>query len=222
MATVTFDSMVLQIAPQVPGCPTAVISATIRKIATDLCERAKVWRVALTPVVLVSGTYNYSLVSPTAGTEVSSIIAASMALTTTKAKKNLIPVTGDYIFNADAYWPDVVNLNEPRFIFRLDESSFNLSPVPGTADTYTLNMYAAIRPTLAGTTIDSGIASQYQREIYHGVLHELMMIPDRVWSDDKKSLYHGKQWTFLLNSAKARANKGFGRTNITVNQSPWA
>ena len=222
MATTTFDSIVASIAPHVPGCPTAVISAEIRKIATDLCERAKVWRVALTPIVLVSGTYNYALTSPVTGTEVSSILSASVKLTNTGVSKTLEPTTGELVFAWHPEWPDTVNLGEPTNIFKIAEDSFNVIPVPGTADTYTVSIYAAIRPNLTATGMDSAIANQYQREIFHGVLHELMLIPDRPWTDDQKSLYHGKQWTYLLNNARARANKGFGRTNISVNNRPWA
>lgn len=222
MATTTFDSIVASIAPQVPGCPTAVISAEIRKIATDLCERAKVWRVALTPITMVSGTYNYALTSPVVGTEVSTLISSKIKLTTAGTSKNLEPTTMEAVFSRNPEWPDTANLGEPTSIFKIAEDSFEVMPVPGTADTYTAYLYAAIRPTLTATGMDSAIANQYQREIYHGVLHELMMIPDRPWADDQKSLYHGKQWTFLLNNARARANKGFGRTDIKVTNRPWA
>lgn len=222
MAVVTFDSLVNNIAPQVPGCPMLVVSSTIRKVIIDLCERAKVWRVALAPVVLTSGVYNYTLTSSVAGTEVSAIISNTLYRATAKVTSKLSMVTGEFIFETAPSWPDLINLNQPSMLFKMDESSFNVAPVPDTQDTYTVNMFAAIRPSMTSTTWDSNLAAQYQREVYHGVLHELMMIPDRVWSDDQKSLYHGKQWTYLLNSARARASKGFGRADIVIQQRPWA
>lgn len=189
-------------------------------MAIDLCERAKVWRVALTPIVLVSGTYNYALTSPVAGTEVSVILSASMSLASTGAKRKVTPTTMEFVADNIVQWPDVNALGEPQIIFKIAEDSFNLHPVPGSDDTYTLQVQAAIRPAVDGANWESALAAQYMRVIYHGVLHELMMIPDRVWTDDQKSLYHGKQWTFMVNSARARANKGFSRTDLTVIQRP--
>lgn len=220
MATVTFDSLVNNIAPQVPGCPTAVISATVRKIVIDLCERAKIWRVTITPVAVTSGVYIYTFTSPIANTEISDIITPRLYLTSAATFKKLELTTGERVIELYPQWPSLVNLQEPKYLLK-DETNMYLCPVPGTADTYTINAVATIRPSQIATTWDSNLASQYQREIYHGALHELMMIPDRVWTDDNKSLYHGKQWAFLLNSARARANKGFGRANINVAMRPW-
>ncbi len=221
MATVTFDSLTYEVAPHIPGCPTAIISATIRKVAIDLCERAKVWRIAITPVSVVSGTYNYALVSPIAGTEVSAILHANMHLTAGATDRPIEITTGEVIFGIAPNYPDLVSTGEPRAMFQLDEATANVYPVPDSADTYTINLFAAIRPTPTAATVDSAIASQYRRVLFHGALHELMMLPDRVWTDDQKSLYHGKQWTYLLNAAKARANKGFGRADINIVQRPW-
>jgi hypothetical protein len=221
MATITYDSLTADVAPHVPGCPTATISATIRKVAIDLCERAKVWRVALTPLTLVSGTYNYTIANPVAQTEISAILHANLHLNTAAVDRPLELVTGEVVFSSYTGYPDLVALGEPRAIFQLDESTINVLPVPNTADTYVIRTFAAIRPAYTSTTIDSAVANQYRRELFHGALHELMMLPDRVWTDDQKSLYHGKQWTYLLNAAKARANKGFGRADINVVQRPW-
>jgi hypothetical protein len=95
-------------------------------------------------------------------------------------------------------------------------------PVPDAAQSYTLYLYCAIRPTLAATGMDSTIYATYRRTIYHGVLHELMMMPKRPWTDEKRAEYHGKQWEYMTANARARANKSFSRANISVVPAPWA
>ena len=79
MALVAFTAYVPEVAPHVEGAPTPVIARYIRQAVIDLCERAKVWRTDLTPLALSAGTYNYTLASPIAGTEVSAIIDAKYA-----------------------------------------------------------------------------------------------------------------------------------------------
>ena len=218
----TFDSMTADVAPFVPGCPTAIISATLRKVAIDLCDRAKVWRTALMPTTAVAGTYNYALVAPVANTEVSAILYANAYLTTAATTKPMDVTTGEVMFLSHPDWPNTAAPGEPQTLFNTDDQTINVFPVPDAADTYTLNIFAAIRPTHLSTGISTAVSNQYRRELFHGTLHELMLIPDRVWTDPEKSLYHGKQWTYLLNAARARANKGFGRASINVVPRPWA
>ena len=54
MTTATYLSFYPQIAAHVPGVPTPVAISFIRKIVIDLCDRARVWRQQIDPVVLSS------------------------------------------------------------------------------------------------------------------------------------------------------------------------
>jgi hypothetical protein len=206
----------------VPGVPDVVLQSYLNKVAIDLCERAKVWRVNLTPVPLVAGTYDYTVVSPVAQTELSAVLLAKVYCASSARWKEVPSVTTEQVFEVAPAWPDTVNPAEPTAIVRKDEASVSVVPVPDSAQAYTVYMYAAIRPTLTATGIDSTIYSTYRRAIYHGVLHELMMMPKRPWTDEGRAKYHGAQWEFMLASARARANKSFSRANVSVVPAPWA
>ena len=122
-----------------------------------------------------------------------------------------------------AYWtPMPVYMRGPVGLTRFDELTVNVVPIPDAADTYTLYLMGAIRPTMASTTFEGSLYATYKRAIFHGVLYELMNMPARPWSNDKKVEHHGKQWEYFVSQARARANKGFGRADICVRQSPWA
>ena len=222
MATITYQSVFGDIMANVPGVPDVVLGFYLNKVAIDLCERAKVWRVNFTPIALTSGTYDYTVVSPVAQTELSAILLAKVYCGSTQVWKELPAVTTEQVFQVSPAWPDTANPAEPTAVVRKDEASVSIIPVPDASQAYTLYTYAAIRPTLTATGMDSSIYATYRRTIYHGVLHELMMMPKRPWTDEARAKYHGAQWEFMLASARARANKSFGRANISVVPAPWA
>lgn len=222
MSTITYQSVYGDIAANVPGVPDVVLGFYINKVVIDLCERAKVWRVNYASIPLIAGTYNYTVTSPVAQTELSSILLAKVYLGSTARHKDLDVVTAEQVFQVYPQWPQTTETKEPTAITRLDEASIAIVPVPDGVQAYTLQMYCAIRPTTVATGMESTIYATYRRTIYHGVLHELMMMPKRPWTDEARAKYHGAQWEFMVNSARARANKSFSRANTTVVQAPWA
>jgi len=219
MALVAFSTLNGDIAPHVPGCPSAVVTQYIRRVVTDLCERAKVWRVQLTPQLLVAGDYDYAFVSPVAETEVSSILSAKVA--TAEGATSLVEVTGEQVLQMYPLWPDTASPGYPLYVSRVNTETYQVVPVPDALDTYTVSIFAAVRPTLAATEVEETILSEYRRVIFHGVVHELMTLPGKSWSNEKLALYHGKQWEYFLYSARAKANKGFGRSDIQVTPVSW-
>ena len=222
MATITYQSIYGDLAANVPGVPDVVLGFYINKVVIDLCERAKVWRVNYAAVTLTPNTYSYTVSSPVAQTELSSILLAKVYLGSTARFKDLDVVTTEQVFEFYPQWPQTPETKEPTAVTRLDEASVAVVPVPDSAQAYTLYMYCAIRPTLAATGMESTVYATYRRAIYHGVLHELMMMPKRPWTDEGRAQYHGKQWEFMIASARARANKSFGRANVNVVPAPWA
>jgi len=223
MALVPILSYVTEIAPHVEGCPSAVIAHYIRKVFTDLCERSKIWRVPLANVPIVAGTYDYALVSPVAETEVSALLGAQLTkLSIPNTIQQLEISTSEVVMNYYPDWPNANSTGEPRVLFQTSPSMFELAPVPGNLDTYTVKLTAAIRPTQTAVNVESTLMNEYKRAWFHGAIHELMMMPGRLWSNEKLAVYHGKQWEYFMNGARARANKGFGRTAISVKHRPWA
>lgn len=222
MATAAYTTLCGEIAPHVPGCPNAVIGQYIRKVVIDLCERAKVWRVRADPLILTSGTYSYQLSTGVAETEVASPISAKVKVAATGRIKPLAVPTIDVLSAQRPGWPEDGITGEPEAIAQLTLGTFDVQPIPDAATTYTVYVTVAIKPTLTSSGCDGVILSDFRRAIFHGVLHELMLLPDRKWSDDKTGVYHGKQWEYHLNLARAKARHGFGQSDVQVQQRPLA
>ena len=223
MALVPFLSYTTDIAPHVDGCPTAVIAQYVRKVVIDLCERAKIWRVTLTPVTLTATVGNYALLSSVAETEVSSLLdgAQISRLSLPGVAQPIGVKTEEYVYKKFPDWPNSASAGSPGIVFRSSAAMFSTAPVPDSLDTYAVTLRAAIRPTTTAVNVEDSIMSEFKRAWFHGTVHELMMLPNRVWSNDKLALYHGKQWEFFLNNARAKVNKGFGRAALNVRQRPW-
>lgn len=225
MALVPFTSFVNDIAPHVDGCPSPVIAQYIRKIFIDLCVRANVWRVPLADVVLSSPTYSYNLVSPVAETEVSMILNAQWFKASTPTVIQGLEITTEEVVHA-LYpdWPNTatVALGEPRVLFQYNPTQFNIAPVPGTGSTYTVKLMASIKPAVNAVNVEDSIMSTFARAWFHGTVHALMSMPGRVWTNDKLALFHGREWSTFVDSAKTKANKGFSRVPISVKMRPWA
>jgi hypothetical protein len=222
MAIITYASVFGDVSPSVPGVPDVVLQFYMNKVTIDLCERAKVWRVNYAGIPLVDSQNTYTVTSPVAQTELSTILTAKVYLGTAALWKDLDVVTTEQVFMLYPAWPQTTEVKEPKWVTRLDEASVSVIPTPDSAQPYTMHLYCAIRPTMASTGLDSTVYATYRRAIYHGVLHELMLMPKRPWSDDGRAQYHGKQWEYMVNSARARANKSFGRADTIVTPSPWA
>lgn len=97
-------------------------------------------------------------------------------------------------------------------------SSGLLAPV---ISPYMVTPWLSVRPTQAATAFEQTIYTQFRRAIQQGVWHELMMMPGKPWADEKKALFHGKQWEYLLREARVRANKGFNRAPTQVAMRSW-
>ena len=84
-----------------------------------------------------------------------------------------------------------------------------------------------LRPTATATEWPTYLHNEFRRVVFHGTLHELLLMPGRSWSQaDKTSAataaYHGKQWVFLLNAARHRANTGYNARSLSVQMTPFA
>ena len=64
--------------------------------------------------------------------------------------------------------------------------------------------------------------TEFNRAIFHGTLHELLMMPERSWTDAKTAMYHGKQWTYLLGAARLRGETGFNAGSLAASMRPFA
>lgn len=217
MASVTFASMAMDATAFLPGCPSATIEQTMRKIATDLCQRARVWRDDMTQIPMTAGVTSFTPASPYAYGEFVEAISAYITVNGTRSP--VTPVSYEKARRMYPEWPMAAD-GTPQLIAVRIPGQVMLAPTPDT--TGTLDIYGVLRPTATATSWDAQMYREFHRELFHGVLHELMAMPNRSWSDAKLADYHGKQWTYLLMMARDRADRDFTNAELTVQMRPFA
>ena len=222
MALVPFTQYVNEISPHVAGCPTAVMVQYLRKIFTDLCERTLCWRVDLDPIVLDNAETEYALVSPIAETEVYVLTQARLRDVDADTTSTLALATPEVVYARYPDHPNATAAGTPQMAFCETPLFVGVAPIPPTTIDYELELKAALRPSATAVNVESAVFEQFRRAVFHGALHELMSLPDRSWSSTDLAGFHGKQWEYYLYNARARANKGFGRPNLTTVMRPWA
>jgi hypothetical protein len=219
MATTTIHNMLVDVSPHVVGCPDYVMEQALLATIRELCERARVWRAYTVDIPLVPGTYTYQETLANTDAEV---VAEVQAYTIINAKRRTLePLAYSDVLQRYPSWPDLDPVTmDPEVYTALDNSGIMLAPIPYQAGT--LRVIAALRPTLAATTWDSGMYNEHKRTVFHGTLYNLMTMPSRTWSDAKSAQIHGKQWNFMLNAARVRANRSYNQMSASITMRPLA
>jgi hypothetical protein len=212
-----YSAMVGEISPSLHMCPTQLIMMAVRTVIIDLCQRGKVWCADLPDIELVPDQVNYELESPVDGAEVTDLLYGRAYEGDRNWRVGV--VTAPQALRQYPQWPHT-DSGDVRYVVPYETGTVWCAPPPAAAGS--LRLRAVLRPTLAATAWDSDLYAEYRRLINHGVLHNLMTMPNRNWTDDKMAVYHGRQWSYLLAQAKARANQHYNIGDLSVEMNPAA
>ena len=216
--TTVFSAMVPEISAFLPGCPDLAIERTVRKMAIDLCQRGRVWTLDLIPIAMVVAEPTYALVPDVSYAEVIDIFDAYLL----DSEGDKTPITWKpykAVRAGHPSWPQD-DAGRPQFITTNMTGYASLVPVPDLAGDVYVKAY--MRPTTTATELPTWLYAEFQRELFHSTLHELMAMPERSWSNPKLADYHGKQWTYLLSQATIRAGQEYNTDSQAVQMRPLA
>jgi len=202
-----------------------VVTATAHNLATGNFVTVSgttpaTYTVVAAPVTVISTTsFSYPMAAVPAG---NATVVGSYTYSTMATRVTIPFVPYEQAMRMYPDWPNAAAEGIPTVAFQMAPGTLCVAPVPDNLYTYTAQIDVAIRPLDSAVNAEDNLIRLYKRAMFHGTVHELMMLPGRPWSNDKLATYHGKQWEFFLNTAKAKANKGFGRGNLMVVMRPWA
>jgi hypothetical protein len=203
MATTAFSTLVDRLTPSLLGCPTPLITKNVVEAAIRVCERTLLWRYAEPSFALTSGVSEYAYTKP-ANTEVHAVLMATVN------NERLNVLTLDQATAAfPAYIPpdgSALSPGQPRAVTQILPDKFVILPLPDSANTYTVRMVYALRPTRTATEMDSVAFNELEEAIYHNVLQNLLVLPEATWSDRTLASYHAKQFIREVTERRARAN----------------
>jgi len=216
MATRTFLSLVQRLVTSVPGCPQPVIEQYVRDAAIDACERTLAWRYEQPLIRLTPGVYEYPYEQPS-GSEVHAFITASVN------GRPIDAVTLEDIHRRYPDWPSFASDRRagPRFIMQFDVDNFALAPVPDDSVVYDLKMIVALKPLRTARGMDQTAMDDLENVIMHAALRDLLILPDKNWSDRELGSFHAKQYIHKTAERRARATLGAGRASVSVQMRPF-
>lgn len=210
---VNISAILGEVSAHVPGCPTPVVEAAVRKIITDLCQRAKIWTVDLAPIALVAGTHTYTLTSPVAYGEIVEVARARVEGTTS-------PLLWASPSDFDLLYPEELDGDPRHFTVHVTETTIELAPTPTAV--VNLLVTAVLRPVLAAAQWDLALYREFSRCVFHGALYELYNMPQRSWTNHQLATSNGRVWTNLVSEARWRQDTGYTRGALRVEARPFA
>lgn len=104
--------------------------------------------------------------------------------------------------------PDAVvaKAAQPRSMTQLSPDRYIVLPLPDAADTYTVRMFYALRPTRTAVGMDQTVLNEIEEAVVHAALQQLLVMPGVAWSDRELASYHAKQALLATTERRARAN----------------
>ncbi len=216
MAERTFLSLANRLATSVPGCPQPIIVQYIRDAAIEVCERTLAWRYSQPDIALTPGVPEYPYEAP-------SEAEVHAFLTVTVNGEPLTPVTLEQVNRDYPTWPDMAfdQRSDPRYILQLDPDNFAVAPLPDSSKAYNLKMIVALKPLRTASGMDKAAFDDLENVIMHGALQNLLVLPNKNWSDRELAAYHAKQFLSRITERRARANLGAGRATMSVQMRPF-
>jgi len=200
MAT-SYESLLPEIIPMVPGCPDTLIENSIRSAAIELCEKAGVYQAELDPVTTVAKIYEYDLEAPS-GTNVHKIMWA------VHNGRDLEPISTNLLEQRVPKWRDTNSASTPIYYVKQTQSTFWLVPVPSVTSVSSTILRVQLKPTHTSTACDDDVMSDYREAIVNGALFRLLRLPSKDWTDFSGAQVYGSLFQQDIVNAERRARHG--------------
>ena len=193
----SFESLLKDVLPYVPGCPDSLIQTNIRSAAIELCEKSKAFTFDLDPITTISGEYEYEFDQPS-GTEVHQILWA------TYDGNDLDPISPRSLELNYPDWRD--KTGTPTVYLQKTVNTFWLVPVPNDGKELLVNV--ALKPTRTTNNIDTEFSNTYRDGIIYGTIFRLLRIPQKEWTDPIASADYFNLFQAEISDAELRGRGG--------------
>lgn len=169
----SFESLVTDVLPYVPGCSESLVETNIRSATIELCEKSNAYTYDLDPITTISGIYEYEFDQPS-GTDVHQILWA------THDGNDLDPISPRSLELNYPDWRDRSGI--PSVYLQKTADTFWLVPVPNSSSKEVL-VSVALKPTRTTNNIDTEFSDTYRDGIIFGAIYRLLRIPAKQWTD---------------------------------------
>ena len=204
---ISYEALLPEILPMVPGCPDTLIENNIRAAVVELCERASVYQAELDPVTTISNLFEYDLEAPS-GTSVRKI------LWVTHQGKDLEPTTTTLLEQRLPKWRE--DSGVPEYFIQQSSATFILAPIPSATVVGSTIIRAVLRPTHTSTACDNDVMNDYRDTIINGALFRLLRIPNKDWSDLQGASVYGQLFNQGVEAAERRSRNADTAVHMSV------
>jgi hypothetical protein len=191
--TVSIDTFLPHILPDVAGCPRFTALQAVIESAIAFCEESHAWKETLPLIALVDDQHSYAPVLP----------AGSRVILVTEvwaADRELHPATMSEITDLYPDWQTAQGT--PRHYNQQDWQQFRVYPIPKDQVSASLTVRAALAPTRAATTLPDFMADRHFQGIVSGALKRLMLKPGQAWSNPTLAAYYENEFRLACANAK--------------------
>lgn len=204
----TYESLLPEIIPMVPGCPDTFIETSIRSTVIYLCEKAAVYQQELDPITTVANMYEYDFEPPNQ-TLVHKILWVN------HDGKDLEPISTGLLEQRRPDWRKSDYYGKPEYYVKQSASVFWLVPVPSETKPSSTILRAQLKPTHTSTACSDDVMNDYRDTIVNGTLFRLLRTPSKEWTDFNGAQVYASLFSQGIADAdrKARhADEGIART----------
>lgn len=187
------------ILPEIDGATKPLVDQRVREAAIDMCRTTSIWRADFAPIDLIQGQSAYELMTPEPDSVVSKITSLSIG--------------GRLIWSDDKTCKGQFARDKPPFSLSIDMQEITLSEeiAPVSSLPAGLQISAAMCPTATATTLPDFLLTVYGQTIRVGVLHRMMKMAGKPWSNPGLSVDYLREWNSAMNYAAVMGAQGNAR-----------
>lgn len=203
------------VAPELPGCPDALIKQALVQTAIEFCTETLAWQEIQDPVIVIDKQNLLDVEVPKDGriVTVRDIWASN---------RRLRPVTMPQLFEVMPNWQTAQGSEPTYYNASTDWQSIRIFPIPLEANRAKLTMRVAYAPTLTATTLPDEICTKYLDGITGGTKARLMIMPGKTWSNTQSAVIYRTQYNDQVVKAKIDDLHDRVQGSLSVRPHPFA
>ena len=211
MAVRLWSAFLPDLAPDLPQCPTVVITHHLKRAAQQFFQESRAWQVLIeTPLPVAEGDTIMAL-------DLGDVELALVRLERAWYDGTTMDVrTADELEHDDAsaWWDET---GTPTLLVQLTPTEARLHPVP-LADAATgITFRASVKPSEAATGVREDLAAKYLDGLVAGCLARLMAMPDKPWSRPDRAQEQAAKFRAALDQAASDTRRAHGRARSRSN-----
>lgn len=203
MATKAWSDFLPWVLPDVRDCPDLIAADAVRNAAIEFCERSRAWRHDLDPITAAANVPEYSLDAPanTVVWEVMSVRFQGQPITL-KAPDDL-----DVLMPG---WQE--EKGEVVHYFVKDfRRTLRLVRIPGSSVPNAIRVNAALKPSVASSTVEEDFFEEHYRHVAAGAKAALLSMAAKAWTNAAKAKENSDEFDLAIAAHNVSQARGHAR-----------